>query len=58
MRVARYLEGSVQISGERMRIIVQLIDSATGFHELSRSFDRPREDFFDLRARMRREARP
>jgi tetratricopeptide (TPR) repeat protein/TolB-like protein/DNA-binding winged helix-turn-helix (wHTH) protein len=49
LRVARYLEGSVQISGERMRIIVQLIDSATGFHELSRSFDRPREDFFDLR---------
>jgi tetratricopeptide (TPR) repeat protein/TolB-like protein/DNA-binding winged helix-turn-helix (wHTH) protein len=49
LRVARYLEGSVQIAGDRMRIIVQLIDSATGFHELSRSFDRPREDFFDLR---------
>jgi tetratricopeptide (TPR) repeat protein/TolB-like protein/DNA-binding winged helix-turn-helix (wHTH) protein len=49
LRVARYLEGSVQMSGDRMRIIVQLIDSETGFHMLSRSFDRLREDFFDIR---------
>ena len=49
LRVARYLEGSVQINADRMRIIVQLIDSETGFHVLSRSFDRPREDFFDIR---------
>lgn len=49
LRVALYVEGSVQIKDERMRIIVQLIDSATGFHVLSRSFDRKREDFFDIR---------
>jgi tetratricopeptide (TPR) repeat protein/TolB-like protein/DNA-binding winged helix-turn-helix (wHTH) protein len=49
LRVALYLEGSVQMQGERMRIIVQLIDSSTGFHVLSRSFDRLREDFFDIR---------
>ncbi len=49
LRVARYVEGSVQIAGEQMRIIVQLIDSETGFHVLSRSFDRPRDDFFDVR---------
>jgi tetratricopeptide (TPR) repeat protein/TolB-like protein len=49
LRVARYLEGSVQMNADRMRIIVQLIDSATGFHVLSRSFDRPREDFFEIR---------
>ena len=49
LRVARYIEGSVQIAGEQMRIIVQLIDSETGFHVLSRRFDRPREDFFDVR---------
>ena len=49
MRVALYVEGSVQIQGERLRIIVQLIDSSTGFHVLSRSFDRFREDFFDIR---------
>jgi len=49
LRVALYVEGSVQIKEDRMRIIVQLIDSATGFHVLSRSFDRSREDFFDIR---------
>lgn len=49
LRVAMYLEGSVQGDGERLRIIVQLIDSATGFHILARTFDRPREDFFDVR---------
>jgi TolB-like protein/tetratricopeptide (TPR) repeat protein/DNA-binding winged helix-turn-helix (wHTH) protein len=49
LRVARYVEGSVQIEGDRMRVIVQLIDSETGFHVLSRSFDRLREDFFDVR---------
>jgi tetratricopeptide (TPR) repeat protein/TolB-like protein len=49
LRVARYIEGSVQLAGNEMRIIMQLIDSATGFHVLSRTFDRPREDFFDVR---------
>jgi tetratricopeptide (TPR) repeat protein len=49
LRVALYVEGSVQIEGDQMRIIVQLIDSATGFHVLSRSFDRPLEGFFDMR---------
>ena len=49
LRVALYLEGSVQMQGDRMRIIVQLIDSETGFHILSRRFDRLREDFFDIR---------
>lgn len=49
LRVAMYLEGSVQIATDRIRVIVQLIDSADGFHVLSRTFDRPREDFFDIR---------
>jgi len=49
LRVAYYLEGSVQIEQETMRVIVQLIDSATGFHVLSRSFDRPVEGFFAMR---------
>ena len=34
LRVAHYLEGSVQIAGDKLRIIVQLIDSAVaGGHE-------------------------
>ena len=49
LRVALYLEGSVQIDGDTMRIIVQLIDSETGFHVLSRSIDRPLESFFEMR---------
>ena len=49
LRVAMYLEGSVQMLGDEIRIIVQLIDSKTGFHVLSRSFDRQRDDFFDIR---------
>jgi len=49
LRVARYLEGSVEIAGDKIRIIVQLIDSSDGFHILSRTFDRPIEDFFDIR---------
>lgn len=49
LRVAYYLEGSVQIAANQLRIIVQLIDSATGFHVMSRRFDRDREDFFDIR---------
>jgi tetratricopeptide (TPR) repeat protein/TolB-like protein/DNA-binding winged helix-turn-helix (wHTH) protein len=49
LRVAMYLEGSVQMDDDRIRVIVQLIDSGSGFHVLSRSFDRPLEDFFDIR---------
>lgn len=49
LRVALYLEGSVQIAGDQLRIIVQMIDSATGFHIMSRRFDRSREDFFAIR---------
>ena len=49
LRVEMYLEGSVEMASEKIRVIVQLIDSETGFHILSRSFDRPREDFFDIR---------
>lgn len=49
LRVAHYVEGSVQIQGEAMRVIVQLIDSGTGFQVLSRKFDRPVSDFFALR---------
>ena len=52
LRVALYLEGSVQIAGDKLRIIVQMIDSATGFHVMSRRFDRPREDFFEIRNKI------
>ena len=49
LRVETYIEGSVEMRAARMRVIVQMIDSETGHHILSRKFDRPREDFFDIR---------
>jgi len=49
LRVAMYLEGSVEIADEKIRVIVQLINSANGFHILSRTFDHPRENFFAIR---------
>lgn len=49
LRVALYLEGSVEIINDEMRVVVQLIDSATGFHVLSKSFDRPLKGYFDMR---------
>ncbi len=49
LRVEMYLEGSVEMSADRLRVNIQMIDSETGFHRLSRKFDRPREDYFDIR---------
>ena len=49
LRVQMYLEGSVELSGDIMRVTVQLIDSETGFHILARSFDRTRDAFFEVR---------
>ena len=49
LRVAMYLEGSVQIDGNELRVIVQLIDSETGFHILSRSFSQAPEELFSIR---------
>ncbi len=49
LRVEMYIEGSVEMAADKMRVTVQLIDSESGFHVLSRSFDRPRDDFFEIR---------
>jgi tetratricopeptide (TPR) repeat protein/TolB-like protein/DNA-binding winged helix-turn-helix (wHTH) protein len=39
LRVAYFLEGSVRLIDDDLRVVVQLIESATGFHVFSRSFD-------------------
>jgi len=49
LRVEMYLEGSVEILGDKIRVNVQLIDSETSFHLWSRTFNQPREGFFDIR---------
>ena len=49
LRVGLYIEGSVEMNADEIRATVQLINSEDGFHLLSRRFDRPIEEFFDLR---------
>ncbi len=49
LRVEMYLEGSVEMNEDEMRVTVQLINAEDGFHVLARRFDKPREDFFQIR---------
>jgi tetratricopeptide (TPR) repeat protein len=42
------LEGSVQRSGGRLRINVQLVDAETGSHIWAERFDKPVADLFDM----------
>lgn len=44
--VASLLEGSVRKAGNRLRITVQLIDTATAYHKWSGRFDRNLDDVF------------
>ncbi len=46
--VRHVLEGSVQKSGERIRITAQLIDATLGHHIWSEKYDRDMRDFFAL----------
>jgi TolB-like protein/class 3 adenylate cyclase len=48
LNVRYVLEGSVQRSGNRMRVNVQLIDSQTGNHLWAERFDKPLADLFDM----------
>jgi len=46
LNVANVLEGSVRKSGERLRITAQLVDTATGSHRWSETYDRELDDVF------------
>jgi TolB-like protein len=48
LNVRYVLEGSVQRSGNRLRVNVQLIDSETGAHLWAERFDKPLADLFDM----------
>jgi TolB-like protein/class 3 adenylate cyclase/tetratricopeptide (TPR) repeat protein len=48
LNVRYVLEGSVQRSGRRMRVNVQLIDAETGSHLWAERFDKPVADLFDM----------
>jgi TolB-like protein/class 3 adenylate cyclase len=48
LNVRYVLEGSVQRSGARMRVSVQLIDAESGHHLWAERFDKPLADLFDM----------
>jgi TolB-like protein len=48
LQVNHLLEGSVRKSGNTLRITAQLIDTKSGFHLWSRTFDRQLEDVFAI----------
>jgi TolB-like protein/class 3 adenylate cyclase len=48
LNVYYVLEGSVQRSGNRVRVNVQLIDAETGNHLWADRFDKPSADLFDM----------
>lgn len=54
LRVAYFLEGSVRLVNDDLRIVVQLIETATGFHMFSRSFDRKLSDYLGVQREITR----
>lgn len=48
LKVAHILEGSVQRSGDRVRITAQLIRAEDGFHVWSENYDRTLDNIFDI----------
>jgi len=48
LKVKTVLEGSVRKSGNKLRITVQLINAADGYHLWSERFDREMKDIFDV----------
>ena len=54
LRVEAILEGSVRKSENRLRITVQLVEAARGFHLWSESFDRELRDVFAIQQEIAR----
>ena len=48
LRVAYFLEGSVRVIGDELKVVVQLIESATGFHVFSRTFETRLTDHMEV----------
>jgi TolB-like protein/DNA-binding winged helix-turn-helix (wHTH) protein/Tfp pilus assembly protein PilF len=52
LAVTHVLEGSVRMSGERVRITAQLIDGATSAHVWSETYDRDVQDVFGVQTQI------
>ncbi|HVF30010.1 MAG TPA: protein kinase [Pyrinomonadaceae bacterium] len=48
LNVRNVLEGSVRKAGDRLRITVQLVNAADGYHLWSERYDREMKDIFDV----------
>ena len=54
LNVDAVLEGSVRKSGDRVRVVAQLIDTSNGYHLWSEQFDRTLEDVFAIQEQISR----
>ena len=54
LKVTTVLEGSVRKSGNRVRIMAQLISVSDGYHLWSERYDRELKDIFDLQDEIAR----
>ena len=54
LRVGHVLEGSVREDGRRVRITAQLIDTRTGYHLWSQTYDRDMRDLFAVQDEISR----
>ncbi len=52
LRADTLLEGSVRKAGDRLRVTVQLIDVASGYHKWSERFDSQLGDVFEIQDRI------
>ena len=48
LNVSSVLEGSVRMAGRRVRVAVQLVNIADGFHRWSEIYDRTMDDIFEI----------
>ena len=54
LHVETLLEGSVRRAGDQLRVSVQLLDVATGFHIWSERYDKPFQDVFAIQDEIAR----
>ena len=54
LRVEHYIEGSVRFLDEKLRVVVQFIDSETGFHLFSRDFETDLAGFGEMQREITR----
>ena len=52
LRVGSMLEGSVQVLGDQLRVIVQLLDPETGGHLWAETYDRTLDDAFAVQSEI------